>query len=526
MSETLPEGWAFTTLGALSTYVTSGSRDWSKYYSDHGALFVRTQDINRNRLAPANDIARVALPDQVEGKRTLIAQGDLLITITGANVGKCAYVAMPIAEAYVSQSVALVRLVECFNGHFVHRQLISPSADDARTLLQKSAYGMGRPVLNLDNVRELPVCLAPIDEQHRIVAKIEELLSHVTSARDRLSRVPAILKRFRQAVLAAACSGRLTEDWRDKQRGTEACEPLLNSLLKQRRKEWNRLQLLRLRARGKNARPETLNDKYVEPLPLLHAPDAELPEGWTWVSLEQVAFVMSGNTPKGIESRLQPSGNVPWFKVGDMNESGNERYMVKCTSFLNEEDVTGLGLGVFPKGTLIFPKRGGAIATNKKRELVRDSCVDLNTMALTPLEAIRPYVWWWFTSIDLGSLSDGSNVPQINHSDINPLAVPLPPLEEQHEIVRRLEAIFGLTRQTERQVAVAGLRANSLTQSILAKAFRGELVPTEAELARREGREYEPASVLLERIKAERESSARAKPERRRIAETKIRRRG
>jgi type I restriction enzyme S subunit len=114
-----------------------------------------------------------------------------------------------------------------------------------------------------------------------------------------------------------------------------------------------------------------------------------------------------------------------------MNESGNERYMAKCTSFLNEKDVASLGLGAFPRGTVIFPKRGGAIATNKKRELVRDSCVDLNTMALIPLEAIGPYLWWWFSSIDLGSLSDGSNVPQINHSDINPLSVPLPPIKEQ-----------------------------------------------------------------------------------------------
>src|SRR6185437_2512384 len=83
------------------------------------------------------------------------------------------------------------------------------------------------------------------------------------------------------------------------------------------------------------------------------------------------------------------------------------------------------------------------------------------------------------------------------------LPLPVPPTEEQREIVRRVEDLFKLADAIEKRVAAASVRADRLTQAILAKAFRGELVATEAELARREGREYEPASVLLERIKKE-----------------------
>src|SRR5262249_49431683 len=90
--------------------------------------------------------------------------------------------------------------------------------------------------------------------------------------------------------------------------------------------------------------------------------------------------------------------------------------------------------------------------------------------------------------------------PTLNLEQLETLPVPRPPLEEQHEIVRRVEALFNLADAIEKRVAAAQSRADKLTQSILAKAFRGELVPTEAELARQEGREYEPASVLLERI--------------------------
>jgi type I restriction enzyme S subunit len=96
----------------------------------------------------------------------------------------------------------------------------------------------------------------------------------------------------------------------------------------------------------------------------------------------------------------------------------------------------------------------------------------------------------------------GAGKPGLNLDNIKEMIVALPSLEEQHEIVRRVEALFKLADAIEKRVEAATKRADKLTQAILAKAFRGELVPTEAELARREGREYEPASILLARIRS------------------------
>jgi type I restriction enzyme S subunit len=101
---------------------------------------------------------------------------------------------------------------------------------------------------------------------------------------------------------------------------------------------------------------------------------------------------------------------------------------------------------------------------------------------------------------------------RLNLNGIKSIPIPLPPLSEQREIVRRVEALFALADAIEKRVEVARARADKLTQAILAKAFRGELVPTEAELARREGRSYEPAGVLLGRIRVKRE---RTKPQNR-----------
>ena len=115
------------------------------------------------------------------------------------------------------------------------------------------------------------------------------------------------------------------------------------------------------------------------------------------------------------------------------------------------------------------------------------------------------YISWWgnYRGLDyfLSAGKQTTNLASINKTMLSKLSISLPPYAEQHEIVRRVAALFNLADTIEKRVAAATARADRLTQAILAKAFRGELVPTEAELARREGRSYEPAAALLERIR-------------------------
>jgi type I restriction enzyme S subunit len=118
---------------------------------------------------------------------------------------------------------------------------------------------------------------------------------------------------------------------------------------------------------------------------------------------------------------------------------------------------------------------------------------------------VSAYVWCWALAEyeRTRAVGRGGNQPALNGQKVRNLPFPLPPEDEQHEIVRRVEGLLSLVDKIEERVEAATRHADKLTQAILAKAFRGELVPTEAELARREGRSYEPASVLLESIKSE-----------------------
>ena len=134
-------------------------------------------------------------------------------------------------------------------------------------------------------------------------------------------------------------------------------------------------------------------------------------------------------------------------------------------------------------------------------------------MGMIPAEGVGDYLWWWFQTIDLSTLADGSNVPQINHDDIKTLVVPLPPLAEQRRIVAEIDRRLSVIQKAEAAVEASLVRADRLRQSILKQAFSGKLVPQDPS--------DEPASVLLERIRAERAEAeaavkAQRKPRRRR----------
>lgn len=207
LEEDLPEGWALVSIDELAFHVTSGSRGWAKYYADDGPFFIRAQNINTDAL-DISDAAYVRPPaDSAEAERTRVELGDLLITITGANVTKAAYVDRDLDEAYINQHVALVRPVNLEMHRYLHLWTISPQ--HGRRQLQEAAYGAGKPGLNLTNVKELAVALPPLEEQREIVRRAERLLALAGVVEHRARTARAQTERLAQGVLDRAFSGNL-----------------------------------------------------------------------------------------------------------------------------------------------------------------------------------------------------------------------------------------------------------------------------------------------------------------------------
>ncbi|MBI1916487.1 MAG: restriction endonuclease subunit S [Planctomycetes bacterium] len=298
--------------------------------------------------------------------------------------------------------------------------------------------------------------LPPLAEQKRIVAKVEALLAWVNAARERLSRVPAILKRFRQSVLASACSGRLTASWPPK----SAAE--------------------------------------------VSSGDGALPEGWQSVQFKEVCEEITVGHVGPMAKEYVESG-IPFLRSQNVREFRFEPVGLK---FITPRFHQKLKKSALTPGDVVVVRSGNAgVACVIPSNLLEANCADLVIVRPgTRLDSQYAAIFLNSSAAKTHVEAEKVGIAQghFNIGSMRKTPLPLPPVVEQHEIIRRVEALFALADSIETRVAATTRSAEKLPQAILAKAFRGELVPTEAELARQEGRDYEPASVLLDRIRAER----------------------
>jgi type I restriction enzyme, S subunit len=342
------------------------------------------------------------------------------------------------------------------------------------------------PGLSRNDAYAIEIPLPPLPEQRRIVAKVEALLAQVNAARDRLARVPLILKRFRQSVLAAACSGRLTEEWRESGHDSESASALLLRIGAEKK------QLLR----GQQGRKEFSASSPV---------DLDFPEEWVLASVDELTsrvtsgsrdwkryyshdgpgtFVMAQNVrPLRFDRSFRLAVDPP------ATDRDRERSEVRQSDIL--VTIVGANTGDVCRVRDTVDRHYVCQSVALMRPVLTETSPFLELMLNSPAHGRAQYNAWIY----------GEGRPHLSFDQLKATAIPLPPLPEQHEIVRRVDALFALADTIEKRVAAATARADKLTQAILAKAFRGELVPTEAELARQEGREFESAEALLEPIR-------------------------
>lgn len=336
--------------------------------------------------------------------------------------------------------------------------------------INTNTRGTGIPHVDPEVFWCLEVPIPPLNEQRRIVAKLEEVLTKVDTSQQRLAKIPVILKRFRQAVLSAACSGRLTADWRE-------------------------------------ANPDCNLSKVRQSDPLENGGVwDELPESWIWDSLAGVCERVVDcphSTPKWTDTGKLCIRTTN-FKPGFLDLSV-VRYVSDETFAERIERLT-------PKaGDVIYSREGGILGIACIIPPGIELCLGQRMMLFrTKPSYSSALLMHWLCSPQIlqrvRELTGGSAAPHLNVRDIKEFPVPLPPLTEQQEIVRRVESFFTLADQLEARYRTAKTHVDKLTQSILAKAFRGELVP--------QNPNDEPAAVLLERIRAERSKGSPARTRR------------
>jgi type I restriction enzyme S subunit len=487
----LPDGWMAAKIADFTSKVGSGAtpRGGSENYKTSGTPLIRSQNVHFDGfsdegLAFLDDKQAAALDD------VTVQAHDVLLNITGASIGRVTTAPDKMAGARVNQHVFIIRPIPGILPQFIAGYLSSPAV---QMHIMSAEYGVTRQALTKGQILNFEIPLPPLAEQKRIVAKVVELQAGVNAARARLANAPALLKRFRQSVLAAACSGQLTADWRERHHAESA-----KDLVRRLRLMCPTNAELDAEFPVKRWRVENARSPQMDQLP-------DIPPTWTWVHLPEIGYMNRGrsrNRPRNAPNLY--GGNYPFIQTGDIAQSRGRIRQHKQTY-----SEAGLAQSsMWPADTICI-----TIAANiaDSAMLTYPACFPDSVVGLIPDPELCVAAFAEFiirtARENLSQFAPATAQKNINIGILEEVAVPLPPLAEQHEIVRRVEALFALADKIEARVQAATARVENITQSILAKAFRGELVPTEAALARTENRPYEPASTLLARLRTQREGA-------------------
>lgn len=452
MREELPQGWADTTLGELCSQPQYG---WTTRSAQKGLIkYVRTTDISDGGIEWATVPFCEIAPEDV--KKYAITPNDILVSRAGS-VG-------------VSIRVLTVPCDAVFASYLIRFKPVSGVLPEYVSLFLKSgeywksisefASGIAVPNVNASKLSSLELPLAPYNEQRRIVERLEKLLATVDQCKERMAKIPVLLKRFRQSVLAAACSGRLTADWRETHRAE---------------------------------REDSGNGD-------------DLPFGWRSVAVGDVIDDLRYGT--STKCSPQPSGTavlrIPNIGSGIIDHSELKYARLPEAERKKLALAPGDVLMIRSNGSVSLVGKTAVVGVQEKGFAYAGYLIRLRVKS----DAILPlYLHFSFASSDMRQQIEiparsTSGVNNINSEEVRQLNLLLPPVEEQREIVQHAAKLLALADRIEERYQGAKKQVDSLTQSILAKAFRGKLVPTEAELAAREGRSYESAEQLLQRIQA------------------------
>jgi type I restriction enzyme S subunit len=450
VNQELPQGWAYVKLKELCKSFDYGTS--AKSQPTGNVPVLRMGNLQSGRI-DWTDLVYTSNPDEI--KKYSLEPNTVLFNRTNSPelVGKTAIYRGERQSIFAGYLIR-VNPLPCLDPEYLNLCL---NTYYARVFCGRvKTDGVSQSNINAKKLAAFEVPFCPLAEQQRIVAKLEVLLGKVDACRKRLEKIPVILKRFRQSVLAAACSGRLTADWREQN-------------------------------------PSGTVDEVAD----------ELPGGWKPVCVgDAIESLKYGTAQKCGYEKL----GVPVLRIPNVANGTIDHADLKYADLPLKERSQ---LQLHPGDILLIRSNGSVSLVGKcavVRETERGFAYAGYLIRLRPNPAVVEPEFLNMTlsgfgvrlQIELDARST-SGVNNINSEEVRALHFNLPLLPEQQEIVRRVDALFTVADQIETRYAKAKTHVDRLTQSILAKAFRGELVPQDPN--------DEPAAVLLERFRSQRQAA-------------------
>ena len=382
------------------------------------------------------------------------------------------------------------------------------SSSDVVAYAHANSSGVNLPRVSAKTLGRYELGLPPLREQHRIVAKIEDLFAMLDVGVAALKRAQEQLERYRASVLKAAVEGRLTEQWRDENPPNESGEELLGRILAERRKRWEDEQLAKFAAAGRKPAKDW-KKKYKEPAEPDTSKLPELPGRWCWATVDQVAASMTNGIYR--PARFYSEDGIPCLRMYNIVD-GELLLRDLKRMVLSEEELNRYGL--------LY----GDLLVNRvnSRELVGKAAAIPDGLGRIVFESknirLRPvgmgyetrFLAYCFAVLGPAYFSRHSQqvvgMASISQNQIGRMVVPVPPSIEQRRIVAAVDRRMRSSLRLEETIRAKRGQSQALRQSILKRGFGGRLVPQDAR--------DQPASVLLERIRAERETDKKKRKRR------------
>jgi type I restriction enzyme S subunit len=415
MSEMLPPSWRIASFGELNRY-TSITIDPAKYPNEEFELY--------SVPSYPTGIPDIALGSSIGSSKQLVEPGDVLVCKINPRINRVWLVPGQTNHRQIASSEWIVMRPGELNGRYLRHYFMS---DQFREMICADVTGVGGSLTRAQpkRVAAFQIPLPPLAEQQRIADTLDRLLVRVDACRARLGRVPALLKRFRQAVLAAAVAGRLTEDWR-----------------------------------GEN----------------------DVEADWSWTTFGEAGAVSGGLTKNAQRSLIE--SRKPYLRVANVYANRLELGDVAEIG-LTEAEFTKTKL---EKDDLLIVEGNGSLDQIGRAALwtgeIADCVHQNHIIRWRAFDHVLPsYALFWLLSpqgraslVEVASSTTGLHTLSISKISAIPLNVP--PLAEQHEIVRRVETLFAYADRLDARLAAAQARVAQLTPSLQVKAFRGELGTT------------------------------------------------
>ncbi len=436
-SRRLPLNWVWTELGEITEIILGQSPPSTTYNADgHGLPFYQGKK-EFGEIYPIPEVY-CSVPKKIAEK------GDVLISVR-APVGPTNICP---EKSCIGRGLAAIRGLAGISSFFLLYLMRSQKSE-----LAGKGVGSTFTAINGDQLRKLPIPLPPLPEQHRIVNKIEELFSQLDAGFELLQKTKVLLNQYRQSVLKAAFEGKLTEEWRKHNSGKLSSPGILVEKSKADRSEYNPSERIPTIASALEMAP--------------------IPSEWVYAPLW---LFFSWSNGKGLTKQKMQGGQYPVY--------GGNGVIGTHDSFLTDSE------------SLVIGRVGaqcGNVHIAPAQSWVTDNAIysDWSSTHISFKYVLHLLRWK-----NLNRLSGGSGQPYVNQKILNSIFIPIPPREEQDEIVQEIETSFSIADAIANIVQASVDQTVALKSMILRAAFQGKLVPQDPN--------DEPASKLLERIKAER----------------------